>query len=162
MSEQATETTETVEATTEQQQATTEQKPTETVDFWKEKAREQEKRAKANADAAKRLSEIEESQKTEQQKAAERLSAAETQTATLASENARLKGAMQAFFEKDDPRLELLDRIKGTTPEEYAEDARKLLALVTPPARTTTFSHGPRRSAQPGSMNDFILGATRR
>lgn len=55
---------------------TPEQKPTETVDFWKEKAREQEKRAKANASAAARLAEIEESQKSEAQKAQEALTAA--------------------------------------------------------------------------------------
>ena len=55
----------------------TEAKPTETVDFWKQKAREQEKRAKENADAAKRLGEIEEAQKSEAEKAAERLTRAE-------------------------------------------------------------------------------------
>ncbi len=49
-------------------------KPTETVDFWKAKAREQEKRAKDNADAARRLAEIEDAQKTEAQKNAEALS----------------------------------------------------------------------------------------
>jgi|GEM_PF-3201216 len=46
-------------------------KPTETVDFWKQKAREQETRAKSNADAARRLQEIEESQKSEAQKQAD-------------------------------------------------------------------------------------------
>lgn len=45
---------------------------TETVEFWKQKAREQEKRAKDNAEAAKRLAEIEEASKTAEQKAAER------------------------------------------------------------------------------------------
>jgi hypothetical protein len=64
-----------VEKTTET--AETETKPTETVDFWKAKAREQEKRAKANAEAGKRLTEIEQSQKTEQEKITERLAAAE-------------------------------------------------------------------------------------
>lgn len=62
-------------STTEQEQQQEQQeqatKPTETVDFWKTKAREQEKRAKANAEAAKRLQEIEDSGKSE----AERLTA---------------------------------------------------------------------------------------
>lgn len=57
---------------------TTEQKkPTETVEFWKSKAREQEKRAKENAAAAKRLADLEESQKSETQKLLERAEAAE-------------------------------------------------------------------------------------
>ncbi|WP_294567601.1 hypothetical protein [uncultured Arthrobacter sp.] len=60
-----------------------EQKPTETVDFWKQKAREQEKRAKENADAAKRLGELEESQKSESQKAADRLRQAEEKATSL-------------------------------------------------------------------------------
>lgn len=58
-------------------------KPTETVEFWREKAREQEKRAKSNADAAKRLAEIEDAQKTEAQKSAEALTK-ETQRADAA------------------------------------------------------------------------------
>ncbi len=166
MAEQAPEETATVDASNNeqaQQEAAPQTKPTETVDFWKDKAREQEKRAKANADAAKRLADIEESQKTESQKAAERLTAAESQTAAMSTENARLKGAMQAFFEPDDPRLALLDRLQGNTSEEVAEDARKLLALITPPpARPTPFSHGARQSAQPGSMNDLIRQAAGR
>lgn len=62
-----------VEQTSTTEQAVTETKPTETVEFWKSKAREQEKRAKDNADAAKRLAEIEDAQKTESQKAADAL-----------------------------------------------------------------------------------------
>lgn len=50
-------------------------KPTETVDFWKAKAREQERRAKANADAASRLSQIEDANKTEVQRATDALTA---------------------------------------------------------------------------------------
>ena len=48
-----------VEQTSTTEQAVTEPKPTETVEFWKAKAREQEKRAKDNAAAATRLAEIE-------------------------------------------------------------------------------------------------------
>lgn len=61
----------------------TEPKPTETVEFWKQKAREQEKRAKENATAAQRLKDLEDSQKTEAEKAAERLAAAEATVATV-------------------------------------------------------------------------------
>ena len=55
-----------------EQHAVEEPKPTETVDFWKQKAREQEKRAKENAAAAKRLAEVEESQKSEAERLADR------------------------------------------------------------------------------------------
>lgn len=54
-------------------------KPTETVDFWKQKAREQEKRAKENAEAAKRLAAIEESQKSEADKANDAIAAAKAE-----------------------------------------------------------------------------------
>lgn len=60
----------TAETTVETTETVTEEvKPTETVEFWKQKSRENEKRAKANADAAKKLAELEESTKSETQKA---------------------------------------------------------------------------------------------
>ncbi len=62
---------------------TTDPSPTEKVEFWRSKAREQEKRAKENADAAKRLAEIEAVQKTEEQRAAERVAAAEQRAVEL-------------------------------------------------------------------------------
>jgi hypothetical protein len=62
-----------------------ETKPTETVDFWKQKAREQEKRAKENAEARKELDTIRESQKSEAEKTADRIKQleAEVETARL-------------------------------------------------------------------------------
>lgn len=85
MSENSTEqvaATETVETTTETSEAPA---PTETVEFWKSKAREQEKRAKENAAAAKRVKEIEDASKSEQERAAERASAAEQRAQELGS-----------------------------------------------------------------------------
>jgi hypothetical protein len=61
-----------------------EPKPTETVDFWKQKAREQEARAKSNADKAQAHDAYVESQKTE----AQRLSDA-TQKAQREADEAR-------------------------------------------------------------------------
>jgi hypothetical protein len=68
-------------------------KPTDTVDYWKQRSRENEKQAKANAEAAKRLAEIEEANKTEAQKAADRLAAAERDAAAARSEALRLRVA---------------------------------------------------------------------
>lgn len=77
MSIQPTEAAATAPQETDESKQAEQEKPTETVDFWKQKAREQEKRAKDNADAAKRLAEIEDAQKSEAQKAADALSKAE-------------------------------------------------------------------------------------
>lgn len=59
------------------------QRPAETVDFWKEKARLQEKRAKDNAAAAKELAEIRESQKSEADKIADRIAKADADVAAI-------------------------------------------------------------------------------
>ena len=77
--------------------------------------------AKANEDAAKRLAEIEESQKTEQQKLAERLADAERKAAEAELKAARAEDAR----EKGVP-AELL---AGSTAEELADYADKLLAF---------------------------------
>jgi hypothetical protein len=90
MSEQTAEATATGTAATTEP---TEPKPTETVDFWKQKAREQEKRAKENAAAATRLAEIEESQKSEAQKASDRIKQLETDAADARREALRFKVA---------------------------------------------------------------------
>lgn len=82
-----------------------EQKPTETVDFWKAKAREQEKRAKENADAAKRLAEIEDAQKSESQKASERIAALEAQAAQAQRDALRFKVAARFGIADEDADL---------------------------------------------------------
>src|SRR5690554_1497917 len=89
MSETSTETTETVAedttTPTETSEVQAEQpKPTETVDFWKTKARDQEKRAKANADAAKELEALKAASMTEAEKAEQARIAAEQRANDLA------------------------------------------------------------------------------
>lgn len=109
-------------------------KPTETVEFWKSKAREQEKRAKENATAAKRLAELEEAQKSEIQKAIERAEAAEGTLATL-------QAAQQISDWKSDitklPKYEGVspDVLRGTTYEEIEEHAAQLKALLPEPRK---------------------------
>lgn len=86
--------TETPEATTTETTPVAEQpKPTETVDFWKQKAREQESRAKSNAEAAKRLQEIEDAQRTEAEKIAARQAQAERDRDDARAEALRYKAA---------------------------------------------------------------------
>ena len=90
MSEQNADVDATETESTEQQQG--EQQQTETVETlqaklaqYKEIASKQEKRAKENAAAAKRLSELEDAQKTDAEKAADRIAKAESEAAAVPS-----------------------------------------------------------------------------
>ena len=96
--------------------------PTETVEFWKQKAREQEKRAKDNAAAAKRLAEIEEAQKTETEKAADRMRTLETERDQAVQEALRFKVAAKFGIGDDDVDLFLT----GTDEETLTKQAERL------------------------------------
>ena len=121
------ETTATTESTTTEQTTTTEQAqeqtaPTETVEFWKQKAREQEKRAKANADAAKRLAEIEEAQKSEAEKAADRMREIERERDEAKRDAVRFKVASKFGISDEDADLFLT----GTDEETLTKQAERL------------------------------------
>lgn len=107
MSEQTAEATATEPEATKQTEAET--KPTETVEFWKAKAREQEKRAKDNATAATRLAEIEEANKSEADKATERLNKAEQRAAEAEAKALRREVALEHKLSKED--ADLLDAL---------------------------------------------------
>lgn len=102
---------------------------------WKALARKHEDASKANADKAKRLDELEESQKTELQKAADRAAAAEAKVAeiearAMRAEVAAAKGVPAAL-------------LTGSTQEELEAAADALIAFrgAKPPA---DFGAGPR------------------
>lgn len=128
-------------------------KPTETVDFWKQKAREQEKRAKENADAAKRLAEIEDAQKSESEKVADRIAKAEAEVASVPTKVAdALREHLVALheIEKDDAELfltanepELL--LKQVTRLLGQSDKRKKTHVVPGEGKTRTSSSDPKR-----------------
>ena len=109
---------------------------------WKAKAREWEKRAKENKAAADKLAELEESQKSEQQKLAERLAEAERK----ASE-AELRAARSEVAREKGVPAELL---VGSTVEELAEHADKLL---------TFRGEAPRKPAAPPSNDQGNVGS---
>lgn len=115
-------------AQAEQQDAQTAPKPTETVEFWKQKAREQEARAKANATAAQRLEEIENASKTEQQRAAEALTAAEKRAADAESAALRIEVAAKKGLTPAQAK-----RLVGSSLEELEADADDLLTNFKPP-----------------------------
>lgn len=124
MSEQTAEATATeTKATTEQE---TEVKPTETVDFWKQKAREQEKRAKENANAAKRLAEIEDAQKSESEKAADRIAKAEAEVAGIpAKVSEALREHLVALHEIEQDDADLF--LTANDPELLLKQVTRLL-----------------------------------
>lgn len=101
---------------------------------WKAKSREWEKRAKENKAAADRLAELEESQKTEAQKLADRLAAAEQRAAAAETKVERARIAA----EKGVPA----DLLVGDTTEALEAFADQLVAFrgeaqklpVAPPA----------------------------
>lgn len=128
------------EATT--QAETEETKPTETVDFWKSKAREQEKRAKENAEAARRLAEIEQSQKSEAEKAADRLRELETERDTALRDALRFKVASKYGIGGDDADLFLT----GSDEETLTRQAERLAARED--ERSKTGNHVPAEGRQ--------------
>ena len=120
------------------------------ADKWKGLSRKNEEQAKANAAAAKRLADIEESNKSAEEKAAERTRAAEQTAASASQEAAKLRVALSKGLPAD-----LVDRLVGSTPEELAEDADRLMALIKPAA--ASFDAGARTTATaPTDMNALI------
>jgi hypothetical protein len=126
MTEQAAETQAAATETGEEQQPT-ETKPTETVEFWKQKAREQEKRAKDNATAATKLAEYEDRDKTEAQKLTERADAAEKLAASHEARALRLEVASEKGLTPAQVK-----RLVGSTREELEADADDLLENFKP------------------------------
>ena len=91
---------------------------------WKALSRQNEDRAKANADKAKRFDAIEEQSKSEMQKLLEAKEAAEKRAA--AAETASLKARIAATKGVD------VDLLTGTTQEEITASADRLLAWRGP------------------------------
>jgi hypothetical protein len=90
---------------------------------WKRLSRQHEERAKANADAAKRLAEIEDSKKSEIERAVEAQRAAEQRAVESEQRAMRLEVAAAKGLTPAQAK-----RLVGTTPEELEADAEELLA----------------------------------
>lgn len=135
-------------------------KPTETVDFWKSKAREQEKRAKENADKAKKFDEVTEAQKTESQKILERAEAAEHRADALEAAQQRADWIAQVSKKTGVPG----DVLRGETLDDIEAHAASVKALLPEPrkagqvlAEGRTVSAGTGDPAQ--QFADIIRGA---
>ncbi len=123
MSEQQTEAPETAATatTTEPEQQT---KPAETVDFWKQKAREQEKRAKENAAAAQKLAEIEDAQRTDAERSASRIADLEAELGEARRDSLRFKVASKHGISDEDAEMFLT----GSDEETLIRQAERLAA----------------------------------
>ena len=104
---------------------------------WKAEARKHEARAKENAAAAARLAAIEEASKTEAEKLAARVTAAEAERDTARTDLLRSRTALTKGLPAD-----LADRLRGSTEEEMAEDADRLLALIGKPKAAADVDQG--------------------
>lgn len=89
---------------------------------WKAEARKWERRAKENAEAARRLREAEEAEKTELQRLAERAEAAEKRAAEAEGRLLRLEVAQAKGLTAAQAK-----RLTGSTKEELEADADELL-----------------------------------
>lgn len=122
--------------------------PTETVEFWKSKAREQEKRAKENATAAARLAEIEDAQKSETQRLSEAAEAARRDADEARAEAMRLRVASSHGI-TDAEAVALF--LTGTDEETLTRQAQRLSEMASttnagaqPPAPRPDLSQGAR------------------
>lgn len=155
----------TAEATTPEAEATTEQtqKPTETVDFWKQKAREQEKRAKDNATAAQRLAEIEDAQKSESEKVAERIAKAEAEVASVPAKVAdALREHLVALHEIDKDDAELF--LTATEPELLLKQVTRLVGQSDKRKKTNVVPREGQTSSSSGDdeVREFARGLFKR
>lgn len=92
---------------------------------WKAKSREWEKRAKANAQAAKRLEEIEDAKKSEVERATTRQQRAEAERDEAVAKLLRYEVATSAGLP-----LSVAHRLQGSTKDELEADARELSKLL--------------------------------
>lgn len=134
-------------------------KPTETVEFWKEMARKQEDRAKANADAATELQKIKDRDLTELQRAQKDLESERQRASALE----RTSLQQQVALEKGIP-ADLVGSLSGSTVEELAAHADRLLAWRGTPTPAPTLqpqpdlSQGP-RPIDPATASDAEFNA---
>lgn len=113
----------TPEQTPAQPETPAEPKPTETVDYWKQRSRQNEAQARANADAARKLKEIEDRDLSELQKAQRDREEALTRLQSIEGEALRNRVALSKGLPAD-----IAATLNGSTEEELAAHADALLA----------------------------------
>ena len=118
------------------------------LDKERQARREAERKAKENADAAKRLAELEDAQKTETEKLNSKVSTLAGENETLALANARLRVAIRHGLTEDQSR-----RLIGADEEELEADAQVLLKTLSPPLQEESPSPSrPRENLRTGAQ----------
>lgn len=141
-----------------------EPKPSETLDYWKKRSRENErrakdndKRAKENAAAAKRLAEIEAESKTAEERQTEAVERQKAETEALRVENLRLKAAgTHGVTGEDAEGVAYSDLISGTDEESVAKSAEAIGRLVAAANELAAMKDG--RNGHPGTGRPTRIG----
>jgi len=152
MSEEDTTAAETATETAEQPDATP--TPTETVEFWKQKAREQEKRAKENAAARLELDELKKAQLSTEEKLAQELGEAAQRAAQAEAEAVRWRIAAKYGISDEDAELFLT----GSDEETLARQAGRFKELAVKPPKGTVVP-GVGNQPAPPTIADQIQAA---
>lgn len=121
---------------------------------WRALARKHEASSKDNASAAKRLAEIEESQKTESQKLTDKLAAAEQELAGHRVRAIRAQAARDAGLDAD-----MAEFLTASEPETALAQAKALAKKLAP--GKPDLRQGARTTAKPADdMNAWLRRAT--
>lgn len=123
---------------------------------WKAEARKWEARAKENRSAAAELQQLKDAEKTELQRAAEKVAAAQREAEAAKAEAARLRIAAKHGISE-----EYLDLLTGDDEEELEAKAKKLAALVTAQTKSEPNAAGsdvpPTVGSVPGRTGNMTL-----
>lgn len=126
------------------------------VEKWKALARKHEQQAKKNADAAKRLSELEDSQKSEIEKVTDKATQAEQRAAEAEAKALRFEVAADKAPEGMAAAKvrKLAQFLTGTTQEELEEQADEILALIGDADGGEKPSRRPKERLKSGAASD--------
>jgi hypothetical protein len=131
------------------------------ADKWKALARKHETQAKTNADAARKVAELEDAGKTEIQRAADTAAQAEQRAATAEARLTRMEVALDKAPEGMPLAKvrKLAARLTGDSREELEADAEDLFADFAPEPDTgdetePTSRRRPREQLRPGAVPD--------
>ena len=154
MSDEDTTAAETATETAEQPDATP-SKPTETVDFWKQKAREQEKKAKENAQARMELDELKKAQLSTEEKLAAELGEAAKRATLAEAEAMRWRIAARNGISDEDAELFLT----GTDEDTLSKQAERFKELAVKSPKGTHVPGVGNQPSTPPSITEQIVAA---
>jgi len=127
-------------------------KPTETVEFWKQKAREQEKKAKENVAARMELDELKKANLSHEEKLAAELGEVAQRAARAEAEAMRWRIAAKHGISDEDAELFLT----GSDEDTLARQAERFKELAVKPSKGTVVPGVGNQPNTPASIADQI------